>query len=233
MNNKIKQQTAKKFEIGFSDFCDDNVIEFERLDDSGSEFQRGNFLIDINGESPDFWCRKDNQEMFVEVKTLVNITNDKRERQMNKAIESGRKEGKSYFPICAPFNLIPELMGPLESSLKKASSQFKNIKEEFDFPRILLLSNVLGINSNALAIFLGYPFYISKQKMSLGTYFEVGKNFQYIDKLERGLFDKTGSNVSAVVFWNKEAQCFNGIANPLAKIKFSESSFSLFFGVKT
>jgi len=51
-------------------------------------------------------------------------------------------------------------------------------------------------------------------------------------KKERSLFDKTGSTVSAVVFWNKEENRFNGVANPKAKVEFSENNFNLFFGNK-
>lgn len=88
---KYKQRKAEQSEINFSDFCKRRKIECVALDDPNNKFQRQKFLIKSNGKCPDFWCRKDKQEMFVEIKTLTNITNAKREKQINEAIENGLK----------------------------------------------------------------------------------------------------------------------------------------------
>ncbi|MBU4368596.1 hypothetical protein KJ575_02695 [Patescibacteria group bacterium] len=218
---KYKQQKAKKSEINFSDFCKQRKIECTALDDSNNNLQRQKFLINPNGKCPDFWCQKNNQEIFVEVKTLTNITNAKREKQMDGEIKKGLKDGKKIIKL-PDFNPIPELKGPLENFLKDASSQFKNIKEDYNFPKILLLCDVINSHFVCHTIFLG----------AYDSYSKVGGKLNYagMRKKEQGLFDKTGLNVSALVFWNEEEKCFDCIANPRARIEFSESSFNLFFG---
>lgn len=220
---KYKQQKAKKSEINFSDFCEQRKIKCVALDNLDNKFQRQKFLIKPNSKCPDFWCQKNNQEIFVEVKTLTNITNAKREKQMDEEIKKGLKDGKKIIKL-PDFDPIPEFKGPLENFLKDASSQFKNIKEDYNFPKILLLCDVITASFSCNIIFSGE--YNSYSKID-GKLTCVGMR-----KKERGLFDKTGSSVSALVFWNKEAGRFNGIANPKAKIEFSEDNFNLFFGIK-
>ncbi len=221
---KYKQQKAKKSEIDFSDFCKQRKIEYEVLDNLDNKFQRRKFLINPNGKCPDRWCRKKNQEIFVEVKTLTNITNAKREKQINEAIKNGLRNGQNIIQTSEVFNPIPELKGPFETFLRDASSKFKNIKNNYNFPKILLLNNVINIRFACYSIFLG----------EYDSYSKINGELEYVGmrKKERGLFDKTGSSVSALVFWDKEAECFNGIANPKAKIEFSVKNFNLFFGIK-
>ena len=218
---KYKQQKAEQSEINFSDFCKQRKTECIALDNI--KFQRQKFLIKPNGKCPDFWCKKDNQEIFVEVKTLTNLTNAKREKQINKKIEEGIKIGKNFIRTSEMFNPTIELKGPFETFLRSASSKFKNIRKNYNFPKILLLCDVINIRFECHAIFLG----------AYDSYSKVDGKLKYVGmrKKKRGLFDKTGSNVSALIFWNKEAKCFNGIANPKAKIEFSEDDFNLFFGI--
>ena len=207
---KYKQQKAEQSEINFSDFCQQRKIEYVKLDALSNKFQRKKFLKDENSDCPDFWCKKNNQEIFVEVKTLTNLANEKIERKIKERTEQGLKERKPlindihFFPVHKLFNAGVELRGPLETDLKTTSSKFKNIKPEYNYAKILLLCDVI---------------------------FPVHKSIFIGTSKKRGLFDKTGSNVSALVFWNKRAKRFNGIANPKARIEFTENSFNLFFGI--
>ncbi|OGI24994.1 MAG: hypothetical protein A3J76_04160 [Candidatus Moranbacteria bacterium RBG_13_45_13] len=222
---KHNQKKAKQEEINFSDFCKQRKVEYITLDDPINSFQREKYLIKPSGKCLDFWCRKNKREIFVEVKTLTNITNAKREKQISTAIKEGIKNGKNIIQTSEVFDPIPELKVPFETFLREASKKFKNVKKNFNFPKILLLSNVINIHFACHAIFLG----------AYDSYSKINGKLAYVGmrKRERGLFDKTGSNVSALVYWNKEAKCFNGVANPKAKVKFSGNSFNLFFGTKS
>jgi len=51
--------------------------------------------------------QKNEQEIFVEIKTLTNITNAKREKIINDAIESGIKNSKIVIQASEVFNPIP------------------------------------------------------------------------------------------------------------------------------
>jgi len=213
-NGRYGQKKAEKAEINFCYFCKQRSVDFIKLDSSDGSFKRKKYLVDSNGKCPDFWCKINNQEIFIEIKTLVNTTNKAREVRM---FNSSRDGAVNRFDV---FDPIPELIGPFENFLKKAKLKFRNIKKEYNhIPRILVLDG--GINIDRFlcnAIFLGAYDACSESEI------------WSLQKKGKGLFDKNGSDVSALVFWNKKEKRFNGISNPRAKIDFSENNFDLFFG---
>jgi len=220
MNNrnvkKIKQNKAIEAEVMFEEYCKEHNVEYIKLDNYN---KRDEFLINPNGKSPDFYCKKNGKEIFVEVKMLTNLTNAKREKIMMEDAKQTHDKGSLVGPM-RMFNPDEELQGPMETFLKSSSSKFKNLK--FDYPKILLLNGFFGNIDFAIhSIFLGAYDSFSKKNGKLEF---VGKR-----KIKRALFDKTGSNVSAVIYWNKEENRYNGVGNPNAKIFFPEEFFNIFF----
>nr|MDA3815212.1 hypothetical protein [Patescibacteria group bacterium] len=120
---------------------------------------------------------------------------------------------------------VKELEAPLKTFLKNSSAKFKNLKNELSQPRILFINGVFGARFNINALFLGV--YDSYKK-------ENGKLvYAGLNKTKKGLLESTGSNVSAVIYWNKEASRFYGISNQNATISFSEKAFKNFFDKTT
>jgi hypothetical protein len=87
IKRKIKKQKAEKTEFLFSKFCLENNIECKKVDDPKNIQFKKQFLKKEEGKCPDFWCKKNGQEIFLEVKTLTNLTNKKREDLIDKEIE--------------------------------------------------------------------------------------------------------------------------------------------------
>lgn len=215
---RYRQKQADSDECNFEKFCINGKIKFIRLD-KNKEAQI-KFLHNPRGKSPDFWCQKNDRCVFVEIKTHTLLTNEARKKVMTQIVQTKKAAGLSGTTIFNPFDPIPELNVPFEGYLRDSSKKFKNIKSEYAFPRILLLSSFSAENHDIPAIFLGaYPSFL--------------KNGAYagLSKIHRGLFDFTGSNVSALVYWSTDQKRYGGIANPHAKILLSEEDFRLFFEI--
>jgi|GEM_PF-5965596 len=208
---QLKQEKAKDSEILFENFCKKNSIECEKVDSFLNKNLRSKFLIKQNGKCPDFWCKKNGEEIFVEIKTITNLTNQKREHYLDEV------SGKNV-PIDV-FNPADELKGPLETFLKDASKKFKNLKKDINQPRILFIEG----------IFANSRFILRKVFLGVCDSYKRGGIYDGLKKVNVGLFDKTGSNVSAIIYWDKESNCFGGIENFKAKIFFSDNKFDIFF----
>jgi hypothetical protein len=226
LKKQFKQQRALESELNFENFCQKNNIEYKKIDDSKSYVWKKKFLKNVHGKCPDFWCKIKNKEIFVEIKTLTNLTNEKREISIEKEIKKIKNNGLPGGMVSEVFSPTPEIEGPFTTFLKDSSSKFKNLKDELSQPRILFINKIFGSNIRFAinALFLGA--YDSYKKES-GKLVYAGLN-----KTKRGLFDKTGSNVSAVIYWNKERKHFQCAANSSAKISFSGDYFNAFFDKK-
>lgn len=202
-------------ESNFEEFCKRNKIEFICLDKD--EDGKKKFLKIYQGKSPDYWCRKDNKEIFVEVKTHTLLTSEKRNTKMIKTIQNKKDEGLSGSTLFEPFNPIPELKIPFGGYVKKATKKFKNIKEKYNFPRILLLDSFSIKDHDIPAVFAGlYP-----------SFFQNGDHAGW-SKKDYGILDSVGS-VSAVVWWSKDQKKYLCLENSRAKIRFSKKIFKIFF----
>lgn len=201
---KYKQQKAEQSEIDFFKLCEQRKINCVKLDDSANELQRQTFLTDQKGKCPDFLCEIKDKSIFVEIKTQTHFPNAKREKFIEEYNDASRRAGNSIHSS-GSFDYTTELEGFFKGILKDTNEKFKNIKEEYKYPRIMFLNGVFRIELIARTSFLGAT--------------------------EEGVFYKTGSNVSALVFENKEVKCFDYIANPKAKteIYLSKKIFDLFF----
>ena len=221
---KFKQQKSINSELNFEEFCQKNDVIYKKMDDPRNQKSKRDFLREYDGKCPDYRCQKDGKEIFVEIKTLTNLTNQAREDSVDQRIKEIKAEGLSAGLTTELFNPIPEIEGPVRTMLKDASNKFKNLKNELRSSRILLLNGVsYDIGSTAHEIFLG----------DFHSYKRDGDRLVYVgfQKRKRGLFDETGSNVSAVIYWNNDLNRFEGIENPNAKISLSEDVFNIFFGV--
>lgn len=217
-----KIEKSKRAEDDLIEFCDKNEILYQKLDDIDSKKLRIKYLKDPKGKCPDFLITKKSLSCFIEVKALTNFTNAKREKEMDERREFLYKSGKSGILINGVFDIISELVGPFRTFIQSASDKFKNLKVEHKYPRILLLGDDFVINTfSVYALFFGaYP-----------SYKKINEKLQYIgfQKTKPGLFDKTGSNISAVIYWNRDQKRYYGIENPKAIVKFSEDRFNYFF----
>lgn len=221
---RLRQQQASSAEFDFERFCKEKNISSIWLEKDKKA--QSKFLRNHRGRCPDFLCVKGENQIFVEVKTHTLLTNEARNRKMSQIVQKKRSDGISGTTIFEPFDPRPELKGVFENDLKDTSKKFKNIKNENIFPRVLLLTSLFRsrIDLDIRAVFLGvYPsFYFSKNGEDAGSGWK---------KEHPGLFDSTGSNVSAVVYWNNDLKRYEGIANPRARIIFSEKDFKRFFGI--
>ena len=137
---------------------------------------------------------------------------------MTEIIRAKKAKGLSGTTIFDPFDPRPELRGVFEGYLRDASNKFKNIKEAYRFPRVLLLNSHHAIEIDIQAIFWGaYP-----------SFYQNGE-YAGLKKEHRGLFDSTGTNVSAVIYWNDDQKRYEGRGNPKAKIALSEENFTKLF----
>lgn len=215
---QYRQEQASSYERNFEDFCNKSGIEFIRLDQDKEA--QGRILKNPCGKIPDFLCQKGNKHIFVEVKTHTLLTNEARNKAMILTIQAKKAAGLNGTTIFEPFDPIPELKIPFEGYLRDASKKFKNIKEEYNFSRILLLYGMHVERFDAHAVFLGaYPS------------FRIDGSYAGLKKEHPGLFDSTGSNVSALVYWSPDLKRYEGIANPRARFLLSEEDFRLFFEV--
>lgn len=216
MEKKWRQQKGIDTEMGFEKFCDQNKIIYSKLESDFSK--RKEVLKDPADKCPDYLCLKDGVHVFVEIKTHTLLTNEARNKYMKKVIHAKKSAGLSGTTLFEPFDPRPELKGVFDGYLRNASKKFKNIKKELDFPRVLLLDGKFVYEYDITALFWGeYPS------------FKRGGEYTGLSKLHRGLFDQTGSNVSAVAYWSYENKRYQGIENSKAKIKLPEDSFKKFF----
>lgn len=215
---QFRQKQANSYELNFENFCSENGIGFIRLDRDKEAQER--FLENPRGKSSDFLCQKNDKHIFVEVKTHTLLTNEARNKAMVQTIQAKKAAGLSGTTLFEPFDPIPELKVPFEGHLRDASKKFKNVKEEYNYPRILLLYGMHVERFDAHAVFLGaYPS------------FRMDGSYAGLKKEHKGLFDSTGSSVSALVYWSPDLKRYEGIANPRAKIILSEEYFRLFFEI--
>ncbi len=220
----LKQEKASNTEDNFELFCQKNYDDFSKLDNINNLKEKTKFLTNPSGKCPDFWCKEKGKEIFVEVKTLTNLTNKAREDQMDRAAKRIQKAGLGGGILSPVFDPTPELEGPFTKFIKDSSSKFKNIKNEITAPRVIFLDAGLFGNSRFTthALLLGaYDSYAMEDNELV---------YAGLKKEKRGLFDKTGSNVSALIYWNSDDNCFSGVGNPNAKISLSEEDFAIFFG---
>jgi len=219
LRKKTKQGLAQKTEVDFEGFCRRNGICYEKIDEPKNMVSKKKFLRDVEGKCPDFWCKKNGKEIFVEVKTLTNLTNQKREESMEKLIEENRSKS---LPCVEVFDPTPEIRGPFKGFLKKASKKFKNLRCDLVQPRILFIDGMFEIDRFTI------------NTLFLGAYDTYNTKLTYtgLRKKEKGLFDETGSNVSAVMYWNEQVGYFQYAINPKAKISFTEDFFSAIFQKK-
>lgn len=212
-----RQKKASDAEFNFEKFCREKDILCTKLEID--ETARQEFLKVPNGKCPDFLCIKKETSIFVEVKTHTLFTNEARSREMAKIIQAKKSAGLSGTTIFDPFDPRPELKGVFEGYLRDASSKYKNIKETFKFPRILFLNSHHANEFDVQAIFLGaYP-----------SFYLVGGEYAGLKKKHRGLFDSTGTNVSAIIYWNDAQERFEGRGNPRAIFPLSETDFKKLF----
>ena len=216
MEKKLRQQKGIDTEVDFENFCDQNNIIYSKIESDVSE--RKDKLKKPVGKCPDYLCLKNGFHIFVEIKTHTLLTNEARNKYMKGVIYDKKAAGLSGTTMFEPFDPRPELKGVFDGYLRNASKKFKNIKEEFDFPRVLLLNSQSVYEHDITALFWGaYPS------------FKRGGEYACLLKLHPGLFDQTGSNVSAIVYWNYKNKRYEGIRNSKAKLKLSEDVFKKFF----
>ena len=212
-------EQAQKTENDFSNFCNKNSILCQKLDSVENKSLRTKYLKNADGDCPDFIIRKDDKYCFVEVKTLTNFTNAKREKEIDTRREYLQKKRRSGTILNDTIDFYTELWGPFRTFIQSASSKFKNVKFEYKYPRVLLVG---GFNIDQIrmsALFHGsYLSYDIKLERWIG--------FQ---KKKPGLFDKTGSNISAVIYWNRDFNRYFCLENQRSLIKFSETTFNHFF----
>lgn len=211
-----RQQKGSNAESSFERLCEENGIICIKIEGDGTKRQE--FLEDANGKCPDFLCEKNENRFFVEVKTHTLLTNEARNREMTQIILAKKSAGLSGAIMFDPFDPRPELKGVFEGYLRDASNKFKNIKKIFKFPRVLLLNSHHANEFDIQAIFWGaYPS------------FYQGGEYAGLKKEHRGLFDSTGTNVSAVIYWNDDEKRFEGRGNPRAIFPLSNDDFKKLF----
>lgn len=212
-------EESQKTEDGFSNFCKENNISCHKLDNVENKAFRIKYLKNPNSSCPDFLIEKGNKRCFVEAKTLTNFTNAKREKEIDARREYLQNKHQSGIILSDTIDFYTELWNPFRTFIQSSSSKFKNIKQGYQYPRILLVSgyNIDQIRMSALfhGSYLSYDIKLEKW---------VG--FQ---KKKPGLFDKTGSNISAVIYWNTDFNRYFCLENHRSLIKFSEATFNHFF----
>jgi len=204
-----KESKAKNSEQKLIDFFLQNWINYIKLDEE-QENIKSKYLQNKQWKCPDFYCEINGGRLFIEVKTITNTTNASREEKIKKWINE-------------VFNPQIEFIWPMTSLLKDTSEKFKNIKSEYrHIPKILFINGIFWeqehfINSIFWGIYEAYKFTSQKE----GSWWWI-KNAQW-------LFDSTGSNVSAVIYWNEAMQQLNCLANHNATTPLTEESFYGFF----
>jgi hypothetical protein len=219
MSSEYKIQESQKTEDDFSNFCKGKGISCYKLDGKESQSFRIKYLEKPNSNCPDFLIEKNDKHCFVEVKTLTNFTNAKREKEITRKREFFQKNRQSGIILNDTIDFYTELWGPFTTFMRSCSKKFKNIKSNYGYPKLLLVGgfNVDQIRMSALfhGSYLSYDLKLEKW---------VG--FQ---KKKIGLFDKLGSSISAVIYWNDDFERYFCLENPRSKVEFSEQLFNHFF----
>lgn len=216
-----KKEASEKTENNFSNYCKQNNILCIKLDSIENAPFRKKYLINDTGFCPDFLITKENFSCFVEAKTLTNLTNEKREKEIDKRREFLQKNHQSGILTEGVVDVFSELYGPFRTFIQSAGKKFKNIKSEFSFPRLLLLN---GINVDQItinAVFSGM----------FVTYKLIENNTQCVgfQKSKRGILDSSGSSISAIIHWNRDQNRYFCLENSRATPRFIESNFLHFF----
>ncbi len=208
----LKIKSAQNSELFFYREMKSLGVFVEKLDIDGISDLKVKYLKDINGKCPDFYCKKRDLELFVEVKTLTNLTNEEREKDL----------GVKGFVVT--FDATNERRGPIKNLIKDSSKKFKNIDENYSTPRLIFLNGLIGSYSydlNALLCAV-YP-----------CYMPIGGKTEYVGQIkkngERGIFDKTGASVSGVIYWSDKFKNFCLVPNPNAKYEITRKFFLEFF----
>ena len=81
-NKKNKQKEARDKENFFGSYCERKKIVCCKLEEDPELKKK--FLVDSQGKCPDFFCKKRRKNIFVEIKTLTNLTNSAREKIIEK-----------------------------------------------------------------------------------------------------------------------------------------------------
>lgn len=213
---RAREKQASQTQSAFEEFCIKNGIDCVALERNRDK--RIDFLKDSNGKCPDYFCEKDKQSIFIEVKTHILITNAARELSMEREFKAAGDTGSKIHIIAPAYDPIPELRVPFENYLRDASRKFKNIKDDYSFPRILFLS---GFN-------VGY-YEIKAVFRGLYDGISIPSNTPVLVQQHRGILESTGSNVSAIVCWDSEEKRYFCVVNPKALIMFSKDDFNRFF----
>jgi len=179
---KTRQQQALTYELKFYSFCRENKLSYVYLDTDNAKKEI--FLKNPGGKSPDFLCYKNSKNIFVEVKTHTILTSESRHKKMVQAVLEKKNKGLSGTTIFEPFNPIPELKVVFDGYLRSSSRKFKNIKDDYNFPRVLLLDGIQIEEIDICRIYLGLYWNVDEKKFI---------------KKHSGLLDSTGSSVSAIV----------------------------------
>lgn len=212
-------QEARKTESDFSKFCEVNSIFCQKLDILENKPLREEYLKNADGNCPDFLIKKGDRFCFVEAKTLTNFTNLKREKEIDVRREALQRKRQSGIILSDTIDFYTELWGPFKTFIQSCSKKFKNIKDKYEYPRLLLVGGFNVDQTRVSALFHGsYLSYDIRQERWIGY-----------QKKKAGLFDKIGSNISAVIYWNKDFNRYFCLENPRFKIKFSEANFNHFF----
>jgi hypothetical protein len=208
-----RQQKSRDAEDFFEKDCKRRGILCYRIDDNNKIELHRKYLKNINGKRVDFLCERNNKYIFVETKTIAHFINPKIEKEVREAEERG-------------ISAVKDAMGvenPIKTHMKQARKQFKNIKDEYTYPRIVFLDGVIGIESLALYIFQGAGYHYVKENGELKC---IG-----LKKSKKGLFDDT-SSISAVVYCDSGGN-YSGVGNNNSEIIFSKKDFNYFFSTKT
>jgi hypothetical protein len=207
---KINEVKASESEYFFWNYCDQKKLNCFKLEGKAGEHFRHRFLENPNGKVPDFYCHTKGKEIFVEVKTLTNFTNKAREKKMGTV------------SVSEIFDPSEERKGPITKMARDTNKKFKNIKDEFKGPGLVFISGIQGDPAFDLhKLFLGAYLSYSKKEDELVS-------CGYLKK-ERGIFDRTATSVSAIIYWSVGNNCIEGFENPRAKIPFTKEDFLLFF----
>ena len=177
------------------------------------------YLTEPGRKSPDFLCIKNELSLFVEIKTRTTFASDTKMREITKEARAKKATGQSGIASFS-FDPIADAKNTFIYYAKNASMKFKNIKKEFNFPRVLILCGY--INSTDVNV----------------IYFSRKDNYKLMDnkliynglvKDGPGVLDSTGSNISAIVYWNKDLKRYEGSENPNGIIPLPNSTFEKFF----
>ena len=136
---EYKVQKAQRTEGHFSNFCKKYGISCHKLDIIESRSLRSKYLKNADGNCPDFLIKKGNESCFVEVKTLTNFTNAKREKEIRSRREALQRKHQSGIILSDTIDFHTELWGPFKTFIQSSSKKFKNVKEKYKYPIMTVL----------------------------------------------------------------------------------------------